>query len=323
MANCAEIVPQHAISMHDFSREAMEGLFGLAENFRNASPEDLLKLGRGKVVGLLFYQPSTRTRLNFQAAAQRIGASVIGFSDVATTRAGDFYHESLEDVVGFTSVLCDLLVLRHNETGASDHSVKHTQVPLINAGDGYNQHPTQALGDIYTMHRLLGDLSGKRIGMIGDLRVRSLRSILIGLRHFRIATYLFLLPADVDIPEDAKQLLASHRQEWEVVSDVDSMLEAADLVETIGINHPNHELPRDATQSWTKTLDRFRITREKILRCGRAIPILHPGPRTDEIDPDVDALPNAYYFEQARNGMWMRMALISALLKRRAYEVGA
>jgi aspartate carbamoyltransferase catalytic subunit len=281
------------------------------------SPVEAMSLLRGKVVGTMFYQPSTRTRLNFHAAAQRLGAGIIGFSDPMTTRAGDYYQESVEDVIAFTSVLCDLLVLRHNETGISKRAVEFASVPLISAGDGYNEHPTQALGDIFTMHRLLGGLEGKYIGFVGDLSIRSLRAILIGMRHFAIRKYLFLLPPDKEVPQDAVDLLRTHRQLWELVPDVDCMLEHADIIETIGVNHPNHNLSKDTIGVKVETPDRYRLSRAKVERHQRFVPILHPGPRTDEIDPDTDSLPHAQYFEQARNGMWMRMALISTLLRKR------
>lgn len=313
---CAELSPPHAISMHHFSRPALEHLFELADAFCNMHPHEALGLMKGKVVCTMFYQPSTRTRLNFQAAAQRLGASVIGFSDPATTRAGDYYQESVEDVVAFTSALCDMLVLRHHETGISKCVVEFTRVPLISAGDGYNEHPTQALGDIYTMHRMLGGLDGRVIGFVGDLNVRSLRAILIGMRHFAIGKYLFLLPPGKEVPDDAAALLHKHGQRWELVADVEALLEQADLIETIGVNHPNHNLSKDTHGTKIETPDPYRLTRAKVECRQRFVPILHPGPRTDEIDPDTDALPHAKYFEQARNGMWMRMALMAALFRK-------
>lgn len=317
ISRCAALSPPHAVSMYHFSRPALEHLFDLAGALSRIPPPDAVRLMRGEVVGIMFYQPSTRTRLNFQAAAQRLGAGVIGFSDPATTRAGDYYQESVEDVVAFTSVLCDLLVLRHNETGVCKRVAELTPVPLISAGDGYNEHPTQALGDIYTMHRLLGGLDGKCIGFVGSLRIRSLRAILIGMRHFAIGKYLFLLPPDEEVPPDAVSLLRAHAQAWELVTDVDALLERADVIETIGVNHPNHNLSKDTLGVQSETPERYRLTRAKVERSRRFVPILHPGPRTDEIDPDTDSLPHARYFEQARNGMWVRMALMSTLLRRR------
>jgi aspartate carbamoyltransferase catalytic subunit len=316
VARCSELAPSHAVSMHDFTREALESLFDLADTFKNTSPRLARSVMSGKVIGTLFYQPSTRTRLNFHAAAQRLGAGVIGFSDPATTRAGDYYQESVEDVVAFTSVLCDLLVLRHHETGTCKRVVEFTSVPLISGGDGYNEHPTQALGDIYTMHRLLKGLDSRSLGFIGDLNIRSLRAILIGLRHYRIRRYLFLLPPGMTVPDDARDILSRFEQPWEIVNNADDMLAAVDLIETIGVNHPNHNLSKDTIGVKHTTPEPYRVTRAKVERHHRFIPILHPGPRTDEIDTDTDALPGAQYFEQARNGMWMRMALMTALMQK-------
>lgn len=320
MATCSELLPRHSVSMRDFSQEAMEALFAFADRLRTIPPSQTVCLFPGKVIAILFYQPSTRTRLNFHAAVGRLGATAIGFADVTTTRAGDFYRESLEDVIRFTASISDIIVLRNSETGAVKRLVPLSPVPLINAGDGYNEHPTQALGDIYTMHLLLGNLSGKRLGFVGDLRVRSLRSILIGMRHYAISEYLFLLPPGCSVTEDVKSLLAGSGARWRVVDSVKAMIEDVDIIETIGINHPNHERPLDIDAEMRVTDDRYRITEMMIrMKKGRVF-VLHPGPRTDEIEVGVDALSEAAYFDQARNGMWIRMALLAAMLYRREIE---
>ncbi len=316
IAQSVEICPRHAVSMWDFSREALDSLFGLARHFRVLPSAALKDISTGQVVAILFFQPSTRTRLNFQAAVQRLGASVIGFSDPKTTRAGDFYKETTEDVVAFTSALCDLIVVRHHVTGMSQRLCDYSTVPIINAGDGYNEHPTQALGDIFTMHELLGSLEGKTIGMIGDLRIRSLRTILFGLRHYDVGKYLFLLPPGTAIPKEISELLSKTGAHWEEVEVVDDLIKGADLIETIGVNHPDHSQPKDTEHVQVETPQRFRITRAKLSEVGRSPFILHPGPRTDELNEDVDALPNAKYFFQAQLGMYARMALLATLLSR-------
>lgn len=312
--NLSMIIPQHFISMKGLNRLTLECFFDVAHRFSRLEPNLICELLKGKVAGTMFYQPSTRTRLNFHSALQRLGVSVIGFSDPATTRAGDYYQESLEDVVAFTGQLCDILVLRHNETGAAQRAISISPVPLISAGDGYNEHPTQALGDIWTMHKELKGLDRKVIGMIGDLAIRSLRSIIIGLSEFNIKKLLFLLPIGMQIPPETVDLLKNKNIAWELVEHVDELLNKADIIETIGVRHPNHNLKFHTALVGETTPEKYLITSEIIRKNKRYIPILHPGPRTDEISCDVDQLDNAAYFRQANNGMWMRMAIISGLL---------
>jgi aspartate carbamoyltransferase catalytic subunit len=312
--NLSTVIPKHIISMKDLNRSALEYFFDVAHQFSKLEPHLVCDLLTGKVAGTMFYQPSTRTRLNFHSALQRLGVSVIGFSDPATTRAGDYYRESLEDVVAFTGQLCDILVLRHNETGAAQRAVNVSPVPLISAGDGYNEHPTQALGDIWTMHKELNGLDRKVIGMIGDLAIRSLRSITIGLSEFNIKKLLFLLPPGMQVPSEIEDLLKNKNITWELVDQVDELLNKADLIESIGVRHPNHNLKFHASLEGATTPKKYLLTSEVIRKNKRYIPILHPGPRTDEISCDVDKLDNAAYFRQANNGMWMRMAIISGLL---------
>lgn len=312
--NLSTVIPKHIISMKGLSRSALEYFFDVAYRFSQLEPHLVCELLTGKVAGTMFYQPSTRTRLNFHSALQRLGISVIGFSDPATTRAGDYYQESLEDVVAFTAQLCNILVLRHNETGAAQRAVNVSPIPLISAGDGYNEHPTQALGDIWTMHKELKGLDGKVIGMIGDLAIRSLRSITIGLSELNIQKLLFLLPPGVQVPSEIADLLKKKNIAWDLVDKVDELLNKADLIETIGVRHPSHNLKFHASSESETTPEKYLLTAEVFRKNKRYIPILHPGPRTDEISCDVDKLDNAAYFRQANNGMWMRMAIISGLL---------
>lgn len=314
-----ETLPRHIVDMRELSAQAIEATFNLAACFEGADPRDLSSLLSGRVVATIFYQPSTRTRLNFESAAQRLGLGVVGFCDPATTRAGDFYQESLEDVVRFTSELVDLIVLRHHQTGAAGIASGVSPVPVMNAGDGYGQHPTQALGDIWTMRKCLGDLRTRSIGMLGDVNIRSLKAISMGLATLGVGELVYLLPPGKIFPDEVARLLYARRIRFRFVNHVDHLLNEVDLIETIGVNHPNHASRRNvevcvhagSESSW------YQVTREKLdsLAPGRTAPyILHPGPRTDELARDVDGHPSARYFHQARNGMWVRMALMAALL---------
>lgn len=312
------LLPRHVVEMRDFSREALTTTFQLAFALSQSPRADCLQLCRGRNVATLFYQPSTRTRLNFESAAYRLGATVVGFADPATTRAGDYYRESLADVVQFTAQLVDLIVIRHHDTGAAREAASVSPVPVISAGDGYGQHPTQALGDIWTMTRCLGDLSQARIGLLGDVRIRSLKAISIGLATLGVREIVYLPPRGTNLPEEVTQHLVANRVRFRQVDHVAQLLAETDLVETIGVNHPNHGVVRDQSRSSQHDDNSYyRITRDTLTVAaaeGRCPFILHPGPRTDEVSTDVDGHPSAKYFDQARNGMWIRMALLATQL---------
>lgn len=315
----SDCIPESIVEMNSLSSEAMSIIFCLAKTFEKCNPNELVNFLRGGVFGSLFYQPSTRTRLNFESAAQRLGLSVIGFSDPQTTRAGDFYQESLEDVVRFTSELCDIMAIRHFENGAAKVAAQNSIVPIINAGDGYNQHPTQALGDIFTMIKCLDTLGDKTIGMIGDLNVRSLKSITIGLSQLGVHKLLFKVPDKEKVPAPLLDILDTVGTKYSFVDSINELLFESDLVETIGINHPDHNKKFNKFEAGAHSNDKqWIITRKDLDELQDNAPyILHPAPRTNEITTCCDSHPKAKYFEQARNGMWIRMALISGLMARK------
>ena len=313
-----QLMPKHLIEMEPLDAAAIRATMALAQKFEVADPEVLNSLFRGRVIGTLFYQPSTRTRLSFESAAQRLGMGVTGFADPATTRAGDFYKETLEDVIRFTSELVDLIVLRHPTTGATAIAANNSVVPIISAGDGYGQHPTQALGDILTMTKCLGRLEDRTIGMIGDANLRTLKAVSLGLAAIGVKKLVYLLPRDRPFPDELRQTLTARSISFDFVEHVDEMLGQVDLVETIGMNHLYRNSPgqpREGACEDPNDISWYQITRAKLEKTGhRPAPlVMHPGPRTDELSTDVDAHPSAKYFEQARNGMWVRMALIASL----------
>lgn len=306
---------RHFVSVRNLDSGEIYAMFELAASLRAMSAAERLLLLADRVIASAFYQPSTRTRLAFEAAALRMGASCTGFADAKTTRAGDFYQESLEDVVCNLACLTDAIVLRHFESGAAQRAAKISPVPVINAGDGYNEHPSQALGDVWTMHQLLGGIAGKRIGLLGNPHIRSLHSITFVLAKLAPAEVVFLPAPGTLVPQDTREAFERNGVAWSETDDVEDLLARCDVVETIGVRHPDHQLSRqDASPESDKTPDRFRIDAAKVERAPRAIPILHPGPRTDEIALDVDCLPVAQYLPQVQHGMWMKAAMIASCL---------
>ena len=313
--NLSRTMPRDLITLSGLGADRINAMCDLADTIRN-NQEAARKLAANKVLGSLFFQPSTRTRLNFEAAIIRLGGSITGFASGEVTRAGDFYQETLEDVVAFTSRIVDVIALRHQRSGAAADAAKCSIVPLISAGDGYNEHPTQGLGDIYTMRRLLGDLSGRSIGLVGDSKIRSLKSIVAGLAQMKIGEVRFLLPPDFDLDRSSANALNNAAIPFRLATDVRELLSECDLVETIGTRHPNHNSPREAPAAAT-TPDAYKITR-RLLDELDPPPVLHPGPRTDEIETSVDSHPAAKYFEQAENGLWMRAAILACALAPKA-----
>ena len=308
-------VGRDVVSVHDFDRSDFEYLFALADeidaHLQGDRPIDLM---RGRVLGYCFFQPSTRTRLSFEAAMVRLGGSTVGFADAKVTRAGDFYQESLEDVVHVVSEYADAIALRHFENGAARRAAAAARVPVLNAGDGYNEHPTQALGDLYTMARLKGGLDGLRIGLVGDLHVRSLRAICYSLAKFDVARVL-ILPPEGGVADDAVAALEGAGIPVEERESVEEMIREVDVLETIGVLHPDHNASHDTGRPAAATPERFRVTPDVVGDADDVV-VLHPLPRIDEISTEVDALAQAKYFEQCRNGMLMRMALLASVIRR-------
>jgi aspartate carbamoyltransferase catalytic subunit len=306
---------QHLVSVRALSAAEIGYMFDLAFALRAMNHRDRCRLLEGRVVATAFYQPSTRTRLAFESAVLRMGGRCTGFADASTTRAGDFYQESLADVVRNLGWLADAIVLRHFESGAAQRAADVSPVPVVNAGDGYNEHPSQALGDVWTMHQLLGGVASRSIGLLGNPHIRSLHSISLVLAKLAPAEVAFLPAPDTDVPQDVRQALDDHQVKWSVVDDVRDLLARCDLVETIGTRHPDHRLSRqEPLPVATRTPDPFRIDAAKLERAGRPVLILHPGPRTDEVDVDVDGLPVAQYLPQVEHGMWMKAAMVAVCL---------
>jgi aspartate carbamoyltransferase catalytic subunit len=308
------VFPKDLISIHDLEREHFDYLFELAGEFEKADRRQYAGVLSGIVVAMLFYQPSTRTRLSFESAAQRLGAVHTGFADPKTTRAGDYYQETLEDTVRTVAQLADCLVIRHFEDDAPQRAAEICDVPIISAGAGYGEHPTQALGDLWTLSRAIGSLDGAVIGLVGDVSVRSLRPISIGLSRFNVQKILYLTAPGTVLPHEIEQLFSERHIPWEYYEDVADLIRDADAIETIGIRHPDHNLPLDQQRLDAPTPARYRIDRALLQRVGRQVPILHPGARKDEIDTDVDTLAEAIYFTGVGRNLWIRVATLARIL---------
>jgi aspartate carbamoyltransferase catalytic subunit len=292
----------HLTSIHDLSDGDIATLLDRAVAIEK-DPKSVRHLLDGRVVCTAFFEPSTRTRLSFESAAQRLGASVIGFSDPATTSSSK--GETLEDTVRMLNAYADLIVMRHPKEGTARRAAAVSTVPVVNAGDGPGEHPTQTLLDLYTMRKERGQISGLTVGLVGDLRYgRTVHSLVPALQ--RLGAKAVAIPAPgLELPKP-------------LAGDVPTMSleEAAVSCDVLYVTRVQKERFADAAE-YEKVKDAFVVNADLLARTKSRAIIMHPLPRVDEINPDVDALPTAKYFDQARNGVPVRMAVLASLLETR------
>jgi aspartate carbamoyltransferase catalytic subunit len=313
----------HAFSGMDFltlrgvCRADMEFLFDLARSMetilRNRTRTTLLA---DKLMGLAFFQVSTRTRISFESAIQRLGGGVVGFADPKTTRAGDYYAESLYDVVRMMENYADLLVIRHPRDGAPAEAAAATDIPVINAGDGYNEHPTQALLDAYTILREKGRLDGLQIAMVGDMNMRVMHSLPFALAAFCSQVY-FVSPKEQAQPDKWKAEYDKVGLRYEEHESLEGILHELDVIYLMGTKTPSYAQGRvDANTEHEPTPRPYVINREKLEKTKKDLIVLHPLPRADELPVDIDTMGAARYFVQAHYGVAVRMAILAALMGR-------
>jgi aspartate carbamoyltransferase catalytic subunit len=269
----------------------------------------------GKTVALLFFQPSTRTRLGFEAATVALGAYAIGMEDMSASRSNGRSRETLEDCAAVVSRLCDALVVRHHENGAAQRMAARSQKPVVNAGDGWNEHPTQALIDIFALRRGLGSVRGRSIALAGDPRGRTVRSLIGLLRYEAPGEIVLCAPSHLAVPEDVLSAIDENQIRRRIVRDITCALTDCDAI--MMAPYDMSDIGEPAASRYVtpdSTPENYVITPEKIELTGSKALIYHPLPRQDEIHPSCDDLPNAMYFEQVRLSKFMRMAVLDRLL---------
>lgn len=277
-----------------------------------------LSVYAGKAVALLFFQPSTRTRMGFEAATVALGASVIGVDDMSASRSNQRSGESLEDCASVVSRLGDAVIVRHHEVGAAARMAAKSVSPVINAGDGWNEHPTQALIDIFALRRGLGSIRGKSLAFGGDPRGRTVRSLAWLLRYEAPREVVFCPPSYYDIPRDVLEIFAEAQIRCRLVTAIAYALAECDAVMMAPYDMSDIGEPAASGYISPKsTPDTHVVTAEKLIRMGSEALIYHPLPRHDEIEANCDNLPNAMYFEQVRLSKFMRMAVLERFLTER------
>jgi aspartate carbamoyltransferase catalytic subunit len=303
------------LSLKDFERNEFFRVFQVAEDLkpyaRDRRNGDLLK---GKTLLTAFYQPSTRTRLATEAAMHRLGGHVLGFSDAKMTRAGDFYQESIKDTVHMLEYYGDVIAMRHFQQGAPQEAARWASVPVINCGDGWGEHPTQVLTDLYTTWLEKGTLDGLTFLCVGDMRMRTMHSILYALSQFG-SEAIVVGPPDMSLLPEFKAELDERNVRYREAESVVDVIDQADVIYMEPVVQADYTKSRDERGEVGRTPEAYRVTRELLkARAKSDAIILHSLPRMDELPPDVDATRHARYWTEAFNGVVMRMALLALVL---------
>jgi len=304
------------LSLKDFEREEYFHLFEVADKLR-AFAEDRknTNLLADKTLVTAFYQPSTRTRLAHEAAMHRLGGHVTGFSDVKMTRAGDFYQETIKDTIKMLECYGDVIVMRHFQQGVPHEAAKWASVPIINGGDGWGEHPTQILTDLYTVYHEKGRLDGLNWLAVGDMRMRTMHSLAYGLTQFD-CPITFVSPPELSLTDEFKTELREYDLDFKEADHVEQVIADADVILVEPVVQPDYTKSRDERSGEVGlTPDNYKITHELLSNKARSDAILlHSLPRMDEIPTDVDDTQWAYYWKEAFNGVVMRMALLATVL---------
>ncbi len=293
------------ISIQDFSKDEILHILEVAKEFERNREQNFLA---GKVVACLFFEPSTRTRLSFEAAVNRLGARVIGFPDNKNTSQSK--GESLEDTIRIVSNYADMIVMRHPMEGAAAVAASVSPLPIVNAGDGANQHPTQTLLDMYTILQTQGHLEGLTINMVGDLRYgRTVHSLSQAMSDFD-PNFIFTAPDELKMPHKYLEFLDSKGVPYQQTASLEEHLDDCDILYMTRVQQERFPSKED----YDRVKDTYILEASMLGGVRENMKILHPLPRINEIATDVDETPYAYYFQQAGNGMYVRMAVISYLL---------
>ncbi len=304
------------LSLKGFERAEFEHVFGVCDEFapiaRNRQNAGLLT---SKTLLTAFYQPSTRTRLATEAAMHRLGGHVLGFSDAKMTRAGDFYQESIKDTVHMLEYYGDVIAMRHFQQGAPAEAARWASVPVINCGDGWGEHPTQVLTDLYTTKKELGTIDGLTFLLVGDMRMRTMHSILYAMSQFDAKAYV-VCPPEMSLLDEFKAELDELSVRYEEAPSVADVIADSDVVYMEPVVQPDYTKSLDERgETVGTTPEAYRVTRQLLRDQGKAGSIvLHSLPRMDELPMDVDDTRHARYWIEAFNGVVMRMALLALVL---------
>ncbi len=303
------------LSLKDFEREEFFRVFQVADDLapfaRDRRNTDLLAQ---KTMLTAFYQPSTRTRMAHEAAMHRLGGAVLGFADVKNTRAGDFYQETIKDTVHMLEFYGDVIVMRHFQQGAPAEAARWASIPIINAGDGWGEHPTQVLTDMYTIYKERGTLDGLNFLLVGDMRMRTMHSMSYAMSQFDIqATYIS--PPEMSLTDEFKAEIDKLNLRYREVDHINDAIADADVIYMEPVVQPDYTKARDERSGDVGlTPANYQVTLDVMKKAKPDSIILHSLPRMDELLPEVDATRHARYWVEAFNGVVMRMSLLALVL---------
>jgi len=292
----------------DFTVGEMESLFDEAKRII-ANPDNYAEACKGKLLATLFYEPSTRTRFSFEAAMLRLGGKVIGFSEPSSSSAAK--GESIADTIRTVECYADIAVMRHPKEGSVFVAAKNAEIPIINAGDGGHHHPTQTLTDLLTIKIEKGGFDNITVGLCGDLKFgRTVHSLISALNRYNGIRFIMISPAELRIPDYVREQIESAGASFEETNDLREALPKIDVLYMTRVQRERFFNEED----YIRLKDSYILDTTKLKKAKDNLMILHPLPRVNEISADVDADPRALYFRQAKNGMYVRMALLMALL---------
>ncbi len=293
------------VSIDDLSTAEILKILKLAAAFEKNPVQDIL---RGKVVATLFFEPSTRTRLSFESAVNKLGGKIIGFTDSSTSSVTK--GETLNDTIRTVNNYVDLIVMRHPIEGSARYASEISTVPVVNAGDGANQHPTQTLLDLYSILKTQGKLENLNICMVGDLKYgRTVHSLMMAMSRWN-TSFNFVAPEELKMPDEYKLYLDNLGLKYRETTDLNSVIDKADIIYMTRVQKERFSDPME----YEKVKNAYVLHDYMLADTKPGMRILHPLPRVNEINPDVDSNEKAYYFEQALNGVFTRQAIICTLL---------
>jgi aspartate carbamoyltransferase catalytic subunit len=299
------MVGRSLISINDYSKEDYLRILELAAEFEKNPKQNLLQ---GYVIATLFFEPSTRTRLSFESAVNRLGGRVIGFAEAGVSSVTK--GETLRDTIRTVSNYCDLIVMRHPLEGSARFASEVSSVPVINAGDGANQHPTQTLLDLYSIQKTQGKLDDLNIFLVGDLKYgRTVHSLIMAMSKFR-TTFNFISPDELKIPDEYKLYLDNLGLKYYEHKDFTGIISRADIIYMTRVQKERFSDPIE----YEKVKNAYVLKNRMLDNTKETMKVLHPLPRVNEISEDVDENMKAYYFTQTLNGVYTRMAILTSIL---------
>ncbi|MFH2094137.1 MAG: aspartate carbamoyltransferase [Bacteroidota bacterium] len=293
------------ISINDYTKEEYLKIIELAGEFEKNPVQNILE---GKVIASLFFEPSTRTRLSFESAVNKLGGRIIGFSDTDTTSVKK--GESLKDTIKTVAQYSDLIIMRHPVEGSARYASEVSEVPIVNAGDGANQHPTQCLLDLYSIWKTQGTLDNLTLVLVGDLKYgRTVHSLLQAMSNFN-PTFHFISPAQLKMPTEYKNFLDERNINYFEHHEFNDNITSADIIYVTRVQKERFSDPME----YEKVKNSYILKNNMLSGTKDNVRIMHPLPRVNEISEDVDDNKKAYYFEQAQNGVYTRQAIITSIL---------